>query len=166
MAMGGKCHFADRESTLGSLYMGEYSQAIPFPGDRGRERCGKGKGARPREQGRYTPQVPVPPLHPSHSGASPHPQWWWHAALPLAGSSAGQVLQQCGHREPGLPCEEPEGDAGMKWGGGACRQPHLPASAVCVSLLVQLSRLQLGSGRDMGTMSLQHVDLFGAPALS
>lgn len=114
-------YFGDSQYTWVSIHRPFHSQVTE-----GRERCRKGTGARPREQGRYTPRVPAPPLHPSHSGASPHPQWRWHAALPLAGSSAGQVLQQCGHREPGLPCEEPEGDAGMKWGGGPCRQPHLP----------------------------------------
>lgn len=103
--------------------------------------AGKEKGPRPREQERYTPQVPAPPFHPAHSGASPHPQWRWHAALPRAGSSAGQVLQRCGHREHGLPCGEP--DAGMKWGGGT--QLSQVSSSHCVERHFGSAQGTLGS---------------------
>ena len=62
-------YFGDSQYTWVSIHRPFHSQVTE-----GRERCRKGTGARPREQGRYTPRVPAPPLHPSHSGASPHPQ--------------------------------------------------------------------------------------------
>lgn len=70
--MRGKCHFTDRKVLWGqSVYMVSIHRPFHSQVTEGRERsAGKEKIARPREQGRCTPRVPAPPLHPS-TGASP-----------------------------------------------------------------------------------------------